>query len=125
MKKEEYLKPEEVAYDCDGVITVGIVPRSGSLIITGRSYEEAKETIDWLRDKSIYNQVMFNPTDFKHKTRQTSGQWKAQVIKNLGIKRFFEDDPIQAAEILEVNPNCEVIMVEHNLTEKENVRRDG
>lgn len=110
-------------FDCDGVLTIGLTPSSiDDVIITGRSYEEATETLEYLRNRGIRNQVFFNPIPFVDKTRASSGQWKAKMIKVLGIKRFFEDDEIQIAEILKVNPEVEIIHINHNLTEKENVR---
>ena len=110
-------------FDCDGVLTIGLTPSSiDDVIITGRSYEEANETLEYLRSRGIRNQVFFNPIKFEDKTRTSSGQWKAKMIKVLGIERFFEDDEIQIAEILKVNPEVQIIHINHNLTEKENVR---
>ena len=113
-------------FDMDGVITIGLTPRPEDIIITGRSYEEAKETYAYLQNRNIHNAVYFNPIPYEAKTRESSGQHKAKIIKLLqsnGIEvlKHFEDDEVQKAEI---EKNCEVIVVHvvHNLTEKENVR---
>ena len=114
----------KIGYDCDGVITIGIVPRKDGIIITGRSYEEEIETKAYLNSLGITNEIHFNPIPFSSKTRKSSGQWKAAKIKELGITRFIEDDEIQITEILAINPDIEIVHVISNLTEKENVRRD-
>jgi CDP-glycerol glycerophosphotransferase (TagB/SpsB family) len=36
----------------------------------------------------------------------------------------FEDDPIQAEEIKKIMPHINIVMLQHDLVEKENVRRD-
>ena len=55
-------------YDIDGVITIGIIPEKGSVIITGRSIEESPETYDMLFKKGIFLPVYFNPVLFTNKT---------------------------------------------------------
>lgn len=47
-------------FDCDGVITLGIYPGPNDKIITGRSFEERTETLEYLRSKGINNDVFFN-----------------------------------------------------------------
>ena len=117
-------------FDCDGVLTVGIRPASDDFIITGRSYEEATETYQWLDKHKITNVVYFNCLKFDDKTRKSSGEHKAESIKYLldnGIKvvNFFEDDEIQKEIIEDHCPWVNVIHVVHDLTEKENVRHTG
>jgi len=113
---------DKTGYDIDGVISVGVYPSKDSLIITGRSYEEAQETMLYLAQKGVSNQVMFNPLPYNQKTRETSGRWKAKCIKEFGITRFFEDDEIQIKEILKENPNVQIVWCNHNLSEKENMK---
>lgn len=115
-------------FDIDGVLTVGIRPAKDDVIISGRSlFDEYAETIKWLDDNGIKNEIYLNPLPFNAKTRQSSGVHKAQTINDLllrGIQivNFFEDDEIQKAEIEKACPDVNVIHVVHNLTEKENVR---
>lgn len=127
-------------YDIDGVILLeiderfknGIRPSSEKdVIITGRSFEEEAETRHLLYDTfGIYNNIYFNPLEFDKKTRQSSGEHKARVISELKAKGFhimahFEDDPIQILAIKEVHPELNIVYMSHDLTNKENVRRDS
>ena len=111
------------SYDIDGVISVGITPRPEDIIITGRSYEEAPETLEYLHSRGIYNQVFFNPECFENKSRESSGKHKARILKVLRpmIDKHFEDDEIQKAEIEKV-VDVSVVLVSHNFTNKENER---
>lgn len=111
------------SYDIDGVITVGITPRPEDIIITGRSYQEAPETLKYLHSRGIYNQVFFNPQPYNEKTRESSGKWKAKVISIFynEIEKHFEDDEIQKAEI-EKMVDTPVVLIQHNLANKENER---
>ena len=116
-------------FDCDGVLTIGIRPTCYDIIITGRSYEEEKETYKWLNKHNIINKVYFNNKIFNDKTRESSGQHKANIINfllenNVKIINFFEDDEIQAKIIEKECPWVNVIRILHDLTNKENVRRD-
>jgi hypothetical protein len=64
-----------------------------------------------------------NPLKFEEKTRQTSGQHKGRTLfylEQMGY-RFgihFEDDPIQAEEIRKIMPHINIVMLQHDLTEK-------
>ena len=119
-------------YDIDGVIYMGraldgLYPNPNDFIITGRSYEEADETLHMLRARGINNIVFFNPLMFDEKTRETSGQHTAQIISELieeacdiGIQ--FEDDEVQIAEIQKIHPTLAVVHVKSDLVEKKNVR---
>lgn len=119
------------SFDIDGVIFLGkglpgINPGKNDIIITGRSFQEEKETMDMLESKGIFNKVYFNPIEFKDKTRESSGEHKAKTISKLikeGIPLVihFEDDEIQS-EIIERSTSIHVVKINHNLTEKENVR---
>jgi hypothetical protein len=121
-------------FDIDGVIYMGkdhdgVYPGPNDLIITGRSIEEKPETIRMLQQKGINNKVYFNPLPFKQKTRESSGHHKADIISALitlgcPIDIHFEDDPIQA-DIIKKVTSIHVVLLNHNLTEKENMRHGG
>lgn len=126
-------KKQIKTYDIDGVINldsmgVGIRPSSpDDIIITGRSFEESKETMDFLESNGIFNKVFFNTVKFDDKTRESSGQHKGRIISEL-LKEFdilchYEDDEIQMKEIQKMT-NIKVIHVNHKgLIELENVKR--
>lgn len=120
-------------FDIDGVIYMGpgrtgVFPGPDDVIITGRSgIDEKQETIAMLEDRGITNKVFMNPVRFDEKTRKSSGEHKARVIRGLisdgfDIKIHFEDDEVQADIIRRAVPEIEVVVLQHNLTEKENVR---
>lgn len=116
------------SFDIDGVIYlgdlgVGVFPGPEDILITGRSYQEAPKTLRWLQKYGITNQVFFNPLDEKDKTRQSSGEHKARILRGLiangfGIGVHFEDDPIQKKIIEETVPSVKVVHLVHELTEK-------
>ena len=98
-------------YDIDGVITAGVMPNPGDVIITGRSHEESAETYAMLHKLGIFNAVYFNPLDFHDKTPDDSGKWKALMCHYLIVEMFYEDEERQAEIIREVNPDTTVVMV--------------
>jgi hypothetical protein len=119
------------SFDIDGVIYMGeyggVYPGPSDIIITGRSFEEELATLQMLKKKGINNEVFFNPIPFDQKSRESSGKHKANILNDLrlfkGIKVgiHFEDDPIQAAVIREDAPHVQVVLLQHDLVEKENV----
>jgi len=118
-------------FDIDGVINMGsfdgLYPGPNDIIITGRSHEETPETEKMLQRKGIENLVYFNPLSFDEKTRESSGIHKGNTIKQLieegyDVQIHFEDDIIQAKQISLIVPEVNVVMVVHDLVEKENVR---
>ena len=120
-------------FDIDGVICmgnwVGVRPSPGDVIITGRSYEEADETNAFLHSNGITNQVYYNPVKFEDKSRESSGEHKAVIISRLitdgqEVLCHFEDDEVQA-QIIERKTGLPVVLLKHNLVNKENVRRDS
>jgi len=107
-------------YDIDGVISLGLRPaKIGSVIITGRSYQEAELTNQLLKGLDIDCPIYFAPWEIKHKTRLKSAEWKEEIIRRLGVERFFEDDPIQFDYIkLETNDlELDLIHIKHNQLE--------
>ena len=117
------------SFDLDGVIYLGpgrtgVFPGPDDIIITGRSWEEALETDRMLSDRGINNEVYYNPLKYNQKTRETSGEHKARVITAKGVEIHFEDDEVQAEVIRKRCPNCTVVLLCHNLTNKENQRQE-
>lgn len=122
------------SFDIDGVIYIskdidGVYPGPNDIIITGRSYEEFRETRRMLESKGINNQVYFNPLPFQAKTRESSGKHKAKILNTLkragsNIMVHFEDDPIQKEVIERECPWITVVHLVHDLCTKENVRHE-
>ena len=118
------------AYDFDGVISIGITPRSSQdFIITGRCIDEKEEVLKVLKERGITNHVYFNPMTLKErgnhtlKARRFSGTHKArtlEMLKNDGyeITRFFEDDPVQLKLIKKSHPKLDVVHIKSTLVEK-------
>lgn len=98
-------------YDLDGCITKGLFPEREAVIITGRSWQESEKTYKYLKRKSIYNAVYFNPVDFKDKNPISSAEWKSKMIKMLKVGIFFEDEPLQIKIIKEKVSECIVNQV--------------
>lgn len=123
---------EIYSWDCDGVIFInkdirGLRPEPNDIIITGRSFEEKPETEAMLAKRCIMNRVFYNPLKYEEKTRESAGQHKARTINELksagyNVIAHWEDDEVQANVIRKECPDVHVIMVVHDLTEKENVR---
>lgn len=121
------------SFDIDGVIFMdkfdGVYPGKDDVIITGRSKDEEPETLAMLKSKGITNKVYMNPTPFDQKSREDSGRHKGQTLfylEEMGM-RFgihYEDDPIQAEIIRKMMPHINVVLLQHELVEKENVRHD-
>ena len=121
------------SFDIDGVIFMdkfnGVYPGLNDVIITGRSKEEKTETEVMLKSKGITNKVYYNKLPFNKKTRESSGHHKAQTLlylEKMGM-RFgihYEDDPVQAAIIKKMMPHINVVLLQHDLVEKENVRHE-
>jgi hypothetical protein len=82
-----------------------------------------------LLDKGISNNVYMNPTPFDQKSREDSGRHKGRTLfylEQTGM-RFgihFEDDPVQAEIIRKMMPHINVVLLQHELVEKENVRHE-
>lgn len=120
------------SFDIDGVIyinkdIIGVYPGPDDVIITGRSFEEFEETEKMLEHRGIKNLVFYNPLPFDQKSRITSGVHKAITLNKLrdegkDIKVHFEDDPIQIDQIKKIAPWVNIVYLQHDLTNKENVR---
>ncbi len=119
------------SFDIDGVINMdnfnGVYPGKDDIIITGRSKDERPETEAMLKSKGITNNVYYNPIPFDQKTRLSSGRHKGHTLFYLEQSgmRFgihYEDDPVQAEVIKKMMPHINVVLLQHDLVEKENVR---
>jgi len=114
------MKAKINTFDIDGVIyfgpeTTGVRPGIHDICITGRSITQQEETETMLRERGIYNPVLYNPLrrDDPEYSRAASGRHKAAMITKLkrhySIGLHFEDDPIQIEEIRKVHPDLTII----------------
>jgi hypothetical protein len=128
--KEFYSNKEVYGYDFDGVISIGITPRSGKdVVITGRCIDEQEHVLNILKERGIKCKVYFNPMtlaergDHTVEARTFSGNHKATTIKQLrkegvNIVRFFEDDPIQLGLIKDSHPEIQIVHILSELVQK-------
>lgn len=128
--KKNKVTGEIYGYDFDGVISIGITPRSeNDVIITGRCWDEQDEIKAILKERGIKCKVYFNPMTLAERGNHTveartfSGNHKAFTIENLldngvNITRFFEDDPIQYQIIQENCPSIQLVNVVSSLVKK-------
>jgi hypothetical protein len=128
--KTKKTQSEIYGYDFDGVISIGITPRSkNDVIITGRCIDEQNEIKAILRERGIKCRVYFNPMTLAQRGNHTveartfSGKHKATTIKKLldsgvNIVRFFEDDPIQYQIIQENHPQLQLVNIVSSLVKK-------
>lgn len=105
-------------YDFDGVTSIGVTPRPGDIIITGRTIDEYSVVFDYLKKIDMLDKVMvyFNTINYETRGDHTpearlySANHKARIIKmlldnNVPIGYYFEDDPLQLETVLDKNPS--------------------
>lgn len=105
-------------YDFDGVTSIGVTPRPGDIIITGRTIDEYSVVFDYLKKIDMLDKVMvyFNTINYETRGDHTpearlySAIHKASIIKmllnnNVPIGYYFEDDPLQLEAVLKENPS--------------------
>jgi hypothetical protein len=130
VNKRHEIYTEIYGYDFDGVISIGVNPRSEcDVIITGRCIDEAEYVLDILKKRGIKNTVYFNQMTLAErgnhtlKARRYSGEHKAKTItylksKGVNIVRFFEDDTVQMNCIAKKHEVLDIVHIKSNLVEK-------
>lgn len=94
-------------YDIDGVLTRGIVPEAGSVVISGRTIAEYD---DFAKRAAQICPVYIRCTG-AYGDQVAAGKFKAMMIKHLGVTEFYEDDQIQIDIIRKANPKVKIIKV--------------
>lgn len=98
-----------IGYDIDGVLTRTdkTWDLTDAVVISGRTFAEyegaAKQAAQYC---PVYIRGVGAYGDRTH-----AGEFKAETIQRLGVTKFYEDDPLQAAIIQAACPECEVIEV--------------
>jgi hypothetical protein len=94
-------------YDIDGVLTAGYKPKPGDVVISGRTFAEY--------DHTARRAAQICPVYIRGSGRfgddADAGEFKAMMIKRLGVTTFYEDSETQIAIIKRVNPDVEIIHV--------------
>ena len=106
-----------IGSDFDGVVTSGLVPSKGTIILTGRKKEHKEEMQKLLPNG---NKIYFFPDHDKitdSNKDEIVGNWKADMVAELGLEKFYEDTKKQTKIIQEKNPYTEVVHVSHETTE--------
>lgn len=101
-------KVNTTAYDYDGVASIGVFEKGG-IIITGRPRKDNEEILAQVGEATIYNYPSYDLTD-SNRNRKI-GRFKSRVIKEIGIKKFYEDTLEQIDIIQKENPNIEVVRI--------------
>lgn len=94
-------------YDIDGVLTAGYRPQRGDVVISGRTFAEYDETC---RRAAEICPVYIRGSG-KFGDDSDAGEFKAMMIKRLGVTTFYEDSGTQIEIIKRLNPDVEIIHV--------------
>lgn len=97
-----------IGYDIDGVLTLGIEIEQGSVVISGRTWSE----YDDLAKAAAQKCPVFIRGCGEYGDRIHAGQFKADMIKRIGVTKFYEDDPLQIDIIKSINPDVEIVHVQ-------------
>lgn len=95
-------------YDLDGVVFRGVKPQKldNAVYISGRMYDCFDALYTQLDKHPIYiRPIGSEPGSI------AAGKWKAAMINLLGVKVFYEDEPIQLEIIKRECPQCYVKLV--------------
>lgn len=99
-----------IGYDYNGVVDNGrFRPSINDVIITGNG--NVADVLDWLRAERIQCAVYFPPKTLKSHDDTAAGVWKSDMIRLLGVTKFYEDKTEQIDIIKSSCPNCEVVRV--------------
>ena len=92
-------------FDFDGVVTAGLKPGPGDVVITGRPPKIYHDILKFNLPCPVY---CFPSPDLASPGEIAA--WKSLIIKALMVTVFFEDNPYQAECIRRACPGVEVIM---------------
>ena len=95
-----------IGFDIDGVLS-RMTPGDDAIIISGRTFAEYDDYAKKLASMfPVYIRGVGKYGDRKH-----AGEFKASMIKMLGVTDFFEDDDLQAEIIKKINPKCNINLI--------------
>jgi hypothetical protein len=90
-------------YDINGVITKGIKPEPGSVILSGTTFSQFEEG-EYIRKLCSQFPTYIRGIGIPHDSVKC-GEFKSMMIKYLGIAEFYEDSDIQIEIIKRDHPN--------------------
>lgn len=100
-----------IGYDFDGTVSAGIFPMADSVIITGRNISESKDVYKKLKQLGLSDLKVIFMDEKTEKNAENISQHKAYWIKELGIKKFYEDTQEQVTIIRKLLPEVKIIQV--------------
>lgn len=118
------MKQYDLGFDMDHTLTAGFIPDGKSaIVITGRGPEQKKNTEAELEKMGLKIPVLYFPYGFAlgsdpAQRDQLIGEFKAKMVKKLGIKTYYEDRERQVEIIKELNPDVNVVLVKETKEEK-------
>jgi hypothetical protein len=84
------------------------------VIITGRRIHYQKVTKRWLAENGVkYDKLVMYPNKIK-KNNRSSAQYKAKVINELGVAKYYEDDVRIADYLIKNCSNTKIVLVGYN-----------
>lgn len=97
-----------VGSDIDGVLAAGFIPEEKDyVIISGRMFWEWRPTVALLG----FSRPIYLRPNGGDGNGDSAGHWKAYMINELGVEKFYEDDPAQIAIIRSKCPQCKVVRI--------------
>lgn len=110
-------KNVKTAYDFTGVVSLGLLPKKGDVIITGKPKEDEQEILDTLEVK-IPMYFYEGQDELTDENRDIKiGAFKAAMIKKLGIEKYYEDTPAQVTLLKELT-KAEIVQVTDGIAEE-------
>jgi hypothetical protein len=101
-----------VAYDLDGVVTMGALRLpEHPIIITGRSFERHADTAEILQGVGVVSPVLYAcPVKVSEESVYAACVWKCHIINMAGITVFYDDDMRVADYLQKRCPNCTIVV---------------
>lgn len=98
-----------IGYDFDGVVSTGIDLVGPCVIISGRTFAEYDNSLKLVATHiPVYIRGAGEYGDHK-----AAGEFKAMMIKHLGVTEFHEDHPLQIEIIRRNCPACKIVEYPH------------
>lgn len=110
-------KPNMKGYDFDGVVSAGIKPQNGDIIITGRTVDRSGDIESMKKEMGCPDvPVCYFPSKQTldrnpHMVDELVGRHKADHLRRMGIHDYYENNAEQKKIIEKYNPDVNVHLV--------------